>query len=149
MGTVNSPNHSSQTIDTSATWQRYDPMVYETPIATTPLYTGATITVLQAIVQNFSWFTTHPSKSKEALNDILHMQHHTLLPQDNQLPDSYDSALKLIENLLVQPIAFHVCPNDCVVFCGGYLSLTECPKCHSARYIDSSSTAVRRFTYLP
>ncbi len=122
-------------------------MAYETPVATTPLYAGATVTILQAVVQYFLWFTSHPGTSKEALSDILYMQHHTLLPPNNLLPDSYESALKLIESLLIQPITFHVCPNDCVIFRGAYSSLTECPVCHSPRFKDS--IPLRWFIYLP
>lgn len=71
--------------------------IYESEIAVTPLYDGPTVTVLQALVEHFQWFTLHPHIRKEALSDVLYMQHHTILPQGNLLLDFYPAAMKLIE----------------------------------------------------
>ena len=60
--------------------------------ATQPLYNGAKVTVLEAIAQFFEWFTDHPATSKQALSNMLHMQHNSILPEGNLLPDSYASA---------------------------------------------------------
>lgn len=39
-------------------------------------------------------------------------------------------------------------PQGCILFCGMYADLLECPKCHSARY-KCGSLPVRKFIYLP
>lgn len=79
---------------------------------------------------------------------MLAMQH-SMLPPGNNLPNSYENALKIIQPYLVKPIVYDVCANDCVIFRGCYEDLPECPKCGNARYIGSSKIAIRRFTYLP
>ena len=124
----------------------FDPSQYENLVATTPLYAGGKITVLQAVAQHFIWFTAHPGTSKQALSDILCMQHHEILPSGNLLPDSYNSAMKVIEPYLLQPLTFHAC--DCIIFHNEYHSLTHCPKCGSSRY-KNDMVPVRRFIYLP
>ncbi len=67
----------------------FDLDLYETGIAKVPLYPGARVTVLEALAELFDWFTAHPGTSKESLSKMLHSQHHSLLPIDNQLPDNY------------------------------------------------------------
>lgn len=127
----------------------YDVSLYEKGIGSMPLYSGATVTLLQAVVQQLSWFTSHPSVSKEALSGILSVQH-SILPSDNLLPDSYDKAIQIVSKYLLQPIVYHACPNDCILFRGEYADLCECPTCHSKRYMRAGSTEpVRRFIYLP
>ena len=61
------------------------------------------------------WFSEHPGISKEALSDILKLEHAEVLPPGNKLPASYDDAMKLVEPFLIQPFVFHACPNDCIV----------------------------------
>lgn len=128
--------------------QHFDSAVYEKFEATTPLYEGSKVTVLQAVAHHMLWFTDHPGTSKDALSSILHMQHTEILPQPNALPDSYSAALKLIEPFLIQPLVFDVCQNDCVIFRGAYATLTECPVCTSKRY-KTKMIPYRRFQYLP
>lgn len=102
----------AQSTEVSAQGQRlYDMAVYETELATKPLYDGARVTLLEALVEQFLWFAEHSGISKEALSDMLHFQHHRILPSGNLLPDSYEAALKLIEPFLVAPVIFHACPN--------------------------------------
>lgn len=128
----------------------FDPSLYSDGLAATPLYEGSHSTVLQALQQYFTWFSDHPGTSKDALSAMLSMQHHNIEPMGNLLPDSYEAALKLIEPYLVKPVVYHACPKDCLVFCGRYTDLKECPKCHSKRYTDETkSKPVRKFIYLP
>ena len=128
----------------------YDMSVYESPIATKPLFDGASTTLLEAVVEHLLWFSEHPGISKEALSDMLHLQHHRILPPGNVLPHSYEAALKVVEPFLIKPVAFHVCPNDCIVYRGKYTHLDQCPHCHSNRFIAGSTTVpAKRFTYLP
>lgn len=122
--------------------------LYTSGIAATPLYEEASLSVLQCLVKHFCWFCDHQGISKEALSSMLSMQH-SLLPPGNNLPDSYEAALRAIEPYLVQSVVYDVCPNDCVIFRNECASLSECPKCGGSRYIGNSSLPARRFTYLP
>ena len=128
----------------------YDLTLYKSESATTPLYPGANITVLNALVQYFFWFTLHPSISKDALSNLLHFNHHFVLPKENLLPDTYDKAMKIVEPFLIKPLVFHCCPNDCIIVRGENLHLDECPVCHIKRYVHGSTTVpVKCYTYLP
>lgn len=122
--------------------------LYQSEVAQTPLFDGAEVTVLQALVHYFSWFTQHPSMSKEALSNILHIHHHHILPKGNKLPDSYMAAMKVIQPFLVKPIIFDCCPNDCIVFRGDYEALEECPKCDAKRFTPKRLPK-KRYSYLP
>lgn len=86
-----------------------------------PLYAGASITVLQAVVDHLLWFTDHPYFSKEAFSDMLHMEHYSTLPKDNLLPSSYTTLMRIVAPYLVTPEVFDCCPNDCILFGGEYL----------------------------
>ena len=87
--------------------------MYDTEqLSHTPIYDGAALSAMDSL----HWFSSHPSISKEALSDILRMEHYEVLPQGNRLPSSYHDAMKLVEPFLIQPIVFHVCSNDCVLF---------------------------------
>ena len=132
-------------IVSSASTQVYDMSVYESTLATTPLYTGANISLLEALVEHFLWFSEHPGISKQAL--VIFMQHNRILPPGNILPVSYEGALKLIKPYLIDSIIFHSCPNDCIVFRGEYAELEACPICHSSRFL-MDNTPAKRFTYL-
>lgn len=123
--------------------------LYSSNAAATPLFDGSPHTVLEALVKYFHWFSQHPGISKEALSSMLEMQR-SFLPDDNNLPNSYEAALRAIEPYLVEPTVYDVCINDCVVFRKEYASNVECPKCGSGRYISPDSRVpVRKFTYLP
>ena len=39
---------------------------------------------------------------------------HSMLPPGNNLPSSYEDALKIIQPYLVKPIVYDVCAKDCV-----------------------------------
>lgn len=75
---------------------------------------------------------------------------HTMLPHANNLPSSYEAALRIIQPYLVQPMVYDACPNDCIIFRKEYESLLVCPKCGGRRYgNDRSHIPVRWYTYLP
>ena len=105
--------------------------LYSSSTAAISLYAGSKITVLDALVNQFHWFSQHPGVSKEALSSALAMQY-KFLPTPNNLQSIYEAALSTIKPYLVQPIVYDVCKNDCVVFRLEYESLRECPKCGSA-----------------
>ena len=66
----------------------------EDPIVHEPFYDGVGVTVLQTLAKHFEWFTSHSGTIKEALSDVLQMQH-DILPEGHQLPSSYHSAWAL------------------------------------------------------
>lgn len=50
--------------------------------------------------------------------------------------------------MTIQPIVFHACPNDCIVYRGEHADLNACLTCGASRYINQEVPA-KRFTYLP
>ena len=126
----------------------YDMSVFDSnKLSTTPLYVGSKCTLLDALVKYFYWFSNHPGISKEALSNMLSLQH-DILPEGNNLPSSYNAAIKLVEPLLQQPVVFHACRNDCIIFRNDYAKYNTCPKCGESRYAKTGSAA-KRFLYLP
>lgn len=112
-----------------------------------PLYPGSTLSVLGSVAILFSWFSTFPGVTKEALSQLLHILHFFLLPGENSLPATYSQALALVQSLLVPVTEYHCCVNDCVVFRGPYRDLAQCPHCGEERFHGSSPR--KRFKYLP
>lgn len=45
-----------------------------------PLYPGAKLSVVEALVHMFDWFTSHPSLSKQAFSENLNYLHNYILP---------------------------------------------------------------------
>ena len=76
------------------------------------------------------------------------MEHEEILPVGNNLPATYSDALRLVEPFLIQPITFHACPNDCIIFRGEYNDLEVCPICVESRYSKGDIPA-QRYLYLP
>ena len=60
------------------------------------------MTIMDALVKYLHWFSEHPGTSKEALSDILKLEHAEVLPPGNKLPASYDDAMNLVEPFLIQ-----------------------------------------------
>ena len=112
-----------------------------------PLYEGATVTLQHTLAKYFEWFTSHPGTSKSALSDMLKLQHE-ILPIRNLLPNTYQSAHRMIDSFLVKPIVFHACPNDCILYRKQYANDKVCPKCATCRY-KRSNIPFRKFIYLP
>ena len=114
------------------------------------MYEGSNIALLEGVAKHLFWFTEHPGTSKQALSDILHMEHHSILPKGNLLPDSYQGALNVVNPFLVTPLVFDVCPNDCIIFHAHNADLVNCPKCNTGRYKSGKQQVPkRRFHYLP
>jgi len=125
-----------------------DISLYSSGPAILPLFEGSPHTVLQSLVKHFTWFCEHPGISKEALSSMLNIQHAMLPPNNNNMPSSYEAALRVLQPYLIKSQVYDVCPNDCVIFRGTYKDLSECPKCSAKRYIGSSRTPAHTFTYL-
>ena len=117
-------------------------------IANTPLYENTPVSVLQALQQHLTWFTQHPSVSKEAFSEMLCTLHYGTLPHGNLLPDSYDKAMAMIKEYVIKPVVYHCCPNDCITFRGDTADLTKCSKCGTDRYLRNKIPA-KSFTYFP
>lgn len=158
-GFLDSPNDFDETLDPldtnlesfsaqTVSAESFQSTSYCDGLASEPLYYGASTTVLQALVHYFKWLSEHPGVSRDALSEMLHMQH-KILPTGNLLPDSYRAAMRVAEPHLIKPEVIHVCPKDCILFRGQFAQLSECPICHSKRYIDQTCIPVRKFIYLP
>lgn len=55
----------------------------------------------------------------------------TILPAHNELPPSYEAALRVIEPYIINTVSYDICPNDCILFRNEFSGLTKCPKCGS------------------
>ena len=80
------------------------------------------------------WFSYHPSLSKEAFSKHLQLWH-SILPEGNLLPMSYQEAYKIIRPYLNPEVIFDVCPNDCILFRGEYKDNVTCPKCKDSKQV--------------
>ena len=114
-----------------------------------PLYSGSELTVSTALAILFSWFTSFPGVSKEALGHLLLLLHHFILPNGNRLPSTYASAYDLIKSLLVPEKEYHCCINDCIIFRDAYKDHDECPECNEPRYVEGGKIPRKKFKYLP
>ena len=112
-----------------------------------PLYKDAKVTLLDTLAKHFEWFTSHPGTSKEALSNMLSMEH-SILPENNILPKTYSLALQQIQPYLIRSQVFHACRNDCILFRKKYENATVCPMCKSERY-KHNAIPFRKFVYLP
>ena len=121
-------------------------------LAGLPLYEGSNKIVMEVLAGYFYWFSSHPSISKSALCSLLAHEHYNVLPQDNNLPSSYDQAYNFIKPNLLPTECYHACPNDCILFRKtdryDYTKLKNCPKCNKSRYAANGQPR-RRFLYYP
>ena len=103
-------------------------------IAESPaLHSSFTSTLFETIVHLFDWFSSHPSLSKEAFSKNLRLWH-SLLPEGNLLPTSYQEAYKTIRPYFLPEIVFHVCINDCILYREVYKDSVVCPYCSEPRF---------------
>ena len=87
--------------------------MYKNPDVRALLYDGSNLIVLEAVAHHLLWFTEHSGTSKDTLFGILNMRHHSVLPQHNQLRDSYSSILSPIVPFLVSPL--DVCHHNILI----------------------------------
>ena len=95
----------------------------------------------------FDRFSSHPSLSKEGFSKNLQLWH-SVLPEGNLLPTSYQEAYKVIKPYIVPEVIFHVCVNDCVLYRGELKNCGVCPKCSEPRF-KAKNVLKRTFHYLP
>ena len=116
-----------------------------------PLFPGASLSVLDALVHMFDWFTSHPSISKQAFSENLDYLHKYILPQGNLLPKSYQEAYQCIKPFLIPEIVYHAGPNDCIIFRKQHRNDDQCPKCEQDRFKRDNQgklTCIPRRTFI-
>ena len=117
------------------------------------VYSGAGVSTIQAISMLLSWFAAFPGISKASFTRLLILLHDYILPKGNNLPRSYEDAIKLIKEPLSPIKEYHCCVNDCVVFrktsTGDYETLSKCPRCEEDRYLPDTTIPRKRFKYMP
>ncbi|KAK3735529.1 hypothetical protein QZH41_010032 [Actinostola sp. cb2023] len=125
--------------------------LYSSGSADLPLYNGSSVTVLQSLAGYFAWFTEFPAVSKSALSSMLALNKN-LMPSPNNLPASYEEAMKFMKPFLLPLVVYDVCLNDCIVYRKteryDYSKLESCPVCGAKRY-SSDRKPVRKFEYYP
>ena len=57
-----------------------------------------------------------------------------MLPKDNELPSTMYEVKQLVCPLGLKVQKIHACPNDCILYRGGYENLDACPVCGTLRY---------------
>ena len=77
------------------------------------VYLDAGVSTIQAISMLLSWFAVFPWISKASFTRLLMLLHDYILPKGNNLPRSYEDAIKETLNPIKE---YHCCVNDCVVF---------------------------------
>ena len=55
---------------------------------------------------------------------------HDVLPKGNVLPKSIDEARKVLCPLDMEPVKYHACKNDCVIYRNEQSNLIRCPTCN-------------------
>ena len=107
------------------------------------------MTVLETLFEIMKDYSYTPNTSMSSVSSRLSTWKNTILESNNNLPDSFDSALKLLEPFLMPLFTYHVCPNDCILFRNEHEYATSCPVCGENRYKADGKTALRNFTYFP
>lgn len=127
----------------------FDEDLYKTSeVATTKLFPGSRITVLEALFAKFRTFCAHPFSTKTELDELFRADNMFNLPESNHMPSSYREARKLIEPFLFPLERYDVCVNDCIVFRKDALNFKSCNICKEARYKNNGKPR-RTFTYFP
>ena len=111
-----------------------------------PVYPGADFTLLDVLANDFLWFASTPSLSKNALQKQLKLKAKTY-PKGNTYPDTLHKAFALVGPFMIPLRRIEVCINDCVAFERQYKSLESCPACGESRY-SSNKSARRVFFYM-
>ena len=112
------------------------------------IFPGSSLTVLGALAILFTWFSSFPGISKQALGQLFHILHHFILPSGNLFPATYAQAFSVIQSLLVPVKEYHCCPNDCIIYRGPHSDKTHCPVCGEPRFLEGQ-VPKKRFKYIP
>jgi len=101
--------------------------------AKTPLYSGASVSKLEADLMLMQLKSNNGGMSDKGFNELLGVVH-KLLPSDNELPENTYKAMQMICPLGLEVQNIHACRHDCILFRGDYAELDECPVCKASRY---------------
>jgi hypothetical protein len=107
----------------------------------TPLYLGAKLSYLVAILLLLHLFRTHGC-SEFMMDEMLLLMKKSILPDMNTLPQAAYEANKYLKCLGLSFNIIHVCPNSCMLFRGAYNNLKACLKCGASRFRQSRSKGV-------
>ena len=110
------------------------------------LYDATTLTVLDHIYLEMRKFVTHPSYSKETVSENFRCDALFKLPKPNKCRTSYENEKQVIKDFLVPLQTSHVCPKDCVIFCGELEMAMRRPKCDSQRFSGGKPNSVKIFS---
>nr|XP_017239640.1 PREDICTED: uncharacterized protein LOC108212424 [Daucus carota subsp. sativus] len=116
----------SEYIDDSAEFSRF------VADAEQPLYKGSDNIKLESMLKLHNWKSRF-GISDSSFTDLLSSTG-SLLPKDHVLPVNACEAKKTLNDLGLEYIKFHACPNDCVLYMGLNIDASECPKCHLSRW---------------
>ena len=108
------------------------------------------LSILEYIFEIMREFVSTPNASKKTVtNHLSALKYKVLETVNEKLPDSFEAALKILEQFLIPLNTFNVCPNDCIIYRKDYEHETKCPFCSSERFDVDGKTALRNFTYFP
>ncbi|XP_050387917.1 uncharacterized protein LOC126804334 [Argentina anserina] len=116
-----------------------------------PLYDGSPQTVLGTILSQMQ-LKVKNRWSNEAFDNML-KNVKNMLPQPNNLPDSYYKVHKILGDLGLGYDKIHACKNDCVLFYKTRAELDECPICFESRWkegtVKENSVPVKVLRHFP
>ena len=64
-----------------------------------------------------------------------------MLPENNELPSSFNEAKRSIFSFGIEYQKIHACPNDCILYINEYKDANTCPTCGRPRYKVKKNTA--------
>ncbi|XP_074336488.1 uncharacterized protein LOC141673639 [Apium graveolens] len=97
-----------------------------------PLYEGSECTKLESMLKLYNW-KARLGISDSAFNDLLSTVG-SLLPKDNVMPPNTYKAKKTLSDLGLEYIKYHSCPNNCILYRGVNVDVSECPKCRLSHW---------------
>lgn len=101
--------------------------------STTPLYVGCKPEHTRLSVMMNLLDIKAKSYSTDTSLDMNLKFLHDVLPDGNVLPKSIDEA-KVLCPLDMEPIKYHACKNDCIIYRNEHSKLIRCPTCKAPRF---------------
>ena len=97
-------------------------------VGSTPLYEGAKLTTLQAVILMLNHHLANNSTNVQT-DQAFELQHRVLLPRLNTMPDSEYAASQMLRKLGLEFENIEVCPNNYILICGVFKEHLLCPSC--------------------
>ena len=123
-------------------------------LAHTPVCEGSRASILRTCLTLLNLQSTY-GWSDASVTALFKLMKTTILPNENEMPESRDVAKKILTDVGMDYTTIHACQNDCILFRGEYANLDVCPKCQESRYRqDLSGTTIpakvlRHFPIIP